>query len=254
MQPHRQPAAFEAGMSGKEDLPPAPERTIKHSQSIPARCEHDVETARRDGMDMPDAPQNNTQPSSDPFDGRSPQQRLFLPSRRKRPSHVLFSPELFCQAARGGVHIIEREHVVLRDISTQNAALRKADWQGRHRASCSGVINKPIGAKPTDAVEALAGFKFTLCNGHHFANGAGNWRNGRIAMNDRSTYSRSYLDVGQMIRRVEDIVRPLPQLIVSELGLLQRRLFMNNDEGASMRCSAQGIVDKASGDHLVRRQ
>ena len=72
-------------------------------------------------------------------------------------------------------------------------------------------------------------------------------------MDNRSTYGRSDLDVRQMVWRVENIERAVAEFVVSELGLLQRRFLMDDNEGTGVRRRANGIVDEARADHLVGR-
>src|SRR5262249_57084979 len=57
-----------------------------------------------------------------------------------------------------------------------------------------------------------------------------------------------------MIGRVENIERSVAEFVVSKLGLFQRRLLMNDDEGTGVWGGAYGIVDEPSADHLVSRQ
>jgi len=57
------------------------------------------------------------------------------------------------------VGVIDRKPIVLRNVSTQQGAFREAYRQGRRATGGGGTVDKPKRAKPTNAVEALAGLQ-----------------------------------------------------------------------------------------------
>jgi hypothetical protein len=65
---------------------------------------------------------------------------------------------------------------------------------------------------------------------------------------------RGDLDVWQMERSIENVEWAISHFDVPELNLFQGRILVHHDEGAGMRRSAQGVVDKACVEHLIRRQ
>lgn len=70
-------------------------------------------------------------------------------------------------------------------------------------------------------------------------------------MNDRSTYCRSDLDMGQMERCAKDVEWAVVELGVCGLRLLHRQLPMNDYESTSMWCSTLSIGDKSGGEQLI---
>ena len=138
----------------------------------------------------------------------------------KRPSHTLFAPERLNLAVNDRVDIIERDHFILRYISTQYTTFREANWQSRQGARGSSVVDEPVGAEPANAIEPLAVFRSRLATVDDLADRAVDRSDGRITMNDRSADGRSDLDVRQMKRRVEDVEWAFAKFVVCELGSL----------------------------------
>src|SRR5208282_6122530 len=99
---------------------------------------------------------------------------------REWPARILLSPESFGHAAGRCLHILEGEDMVFRNVATHHAAFREGDGQGRCGPRCSGVVDEPIRAETTDAVEALTSFQVTLGNCDHLANGPANGGHCRV--------------------------------------------------------------------------
>ena len=55
--------------------------------------------------------------------------------------------------------------------------------------------------------------------------------------------------MGQVKRRIENIEGAIAKLVIGELGLLVGVVFIDNDEAASMRCGADGVVNNAAVQH-----
>src|SRR5437667_1538210 len=221
-------------MPGEKYMPALPERWLKHEWSTPAMpgtCYRNRAARRRYACRIHS---KMTKPS---WNGsyRRVLHRGFLPLFCRRwPSRALFAPECLGHSGRALLHIIERKHIILRNISAQHAAFREPDGQGGHGASCSRVINEPIRAEPTDTVKEFAGFEITLGDGHHFGDRASGRGNRGILMDDRPSDGRGNLDVRKMERSIKDIERTVAQLVVCQLNLLERRVLVNNDEGAEI--------------------
>src|SRR4030095_4656539 len=62
------------------------------------------------------------------------------------------------------------------------------------------------------------------------------------------------LKVRQMERRVKDVERSIAKLVVRQLHFLERILFVNHDDGAGMRSSAERIVNQTRFNHLFGGQ
>ena len=58
----------------------------------------------------------------------------------------------------------------------------------------------------------------------------------------------------QMEGRVEDVEGSIAELVVGELGLLERRSFVDDHEGAGMRSRTESEVDEAGLEHFFRGQ
>ena len=104
------------------------------------------------------------------------------------------------------------------------------------------------------AIELLAGFQIALGHADDFADRPANRCDCRIIVYDRASDGGSYLQVRQMEWRVEDIERAVADFVISQLGFLQRILFVNDDEGARVRRRAQRVVHQTSTQHLFGRQ
>jgi len=89
-----------------------------------------------------------------------------------RPNRGLFPPEYLRQPISGRNHIVEGDHLVPGDRSTQSATFGESDRKGGHLAGCGCIVNEPIGAKPSDPIEDLAGFEIALGHGHYFTDWA----------------------------------------------------------------------------------
>src|SRR6516162_2372105 len=170
-------------MPGEENPAPAPERTINHYRSQPAN----VGPIGAKSGDMPIA-RGRLQPSQRHSRRHLLRQCRLRSSCWERPSCVLLAPQRFDLAAKGGLHIIEREHSVLRYISTQHAAFREPDWESCYSPSRRSIVDEPIGTEPTNTVKAFASFQVSLGNGHHFTDWTSDWGNGRITMDNGSAY------------------------------------------------------------------
>ncbi len=73
-------------------------------------------------------------------------------------------------------------------------------------------------------------------------------------MDDGSTDGRSNLGVWQMIRSVEDVKWTLSELVIRQLGPLERRFLVDDDKRTSVRRRTQSIVAQAGTDHFVGGQ
>lgn len=81
-------------------------------------------------------------------------------------------PQCFDRSVGRYIDVIERQHLILRNVPTQSAAFRETDRKGRGNPCCSSVLYEPVRTEPTNAIEPISGLKIAFGNRNHFANGA----------------------------------------------------------------------------------
>ena len=113
---------------------------------------------------------------------------------------------------------------VLWQVATQDASFREADRQRLHAARRSGIVDQAVGAETADAVEPLARFQVALRDADDFADRSAEGGDSGIAIDDGAADGGSDLEVRQMEGRVEDVERTVAELVIGELGLLERRV------------------------------
>jgi hypothetical protein len=107
----------------------------------------------------------------------------------------LLQPERFRKPTGPRDHVLERNDIVLRDISSQYTTFRQADWQSVIGASGSGIVDETVCAEPANPIELLAGFQVPFGDRHDFTDRSGERGDGRVTMDDRPAEGRGDLDV-----------------------------------------------------------
>ena len=144
------------------------------------------------------------------------------------------------------VHIIEGNAPASFETSRRSTqSFRQADRQRRHARADRRIVNQSVSAESADTVETFAGFQIALGNSHHFTNRTCQWvqRSDRDESPPGRWSTRS--EVRQVERRIEDIERTIAELVVRQLGFLERRIFVNNDERTGVWSCAERIVNEA---------
>src|SRR5262249_61406515 len=75
---------------------------------------------------------------------------------------------------------------------------------------------------------------------------------GGVAMNYGAVERRGNLDVRQMKRRVKSVKRPVAKFVIGQLDFLERRVFIDDDEGSGGRSGAESVVNQSGREHLFR--
>src|SRR6516162_9422977 len=170
------------------------------------------------------------------------------------PSFVLFTPQTVYDRVFNNIHLRERNDLILRDVLAKHTTLRKPDWQRSHLACGGGVVNQSVRAVTADPIESLSRFQVALGHRHNLAHRPTKGRHGGITMDRRPAKGRSNLEVRKVERRVKHVKRTLAKLVISELGLFERIIFVHDDESTRVRRRTQYIVNQSSFEHLIGRK
>lgn len=157
---------------------------------------------------------------------------------------ILERPESIYLPTERHFDVIDCEHRIGGNRSSQHTALAKAHRQRPQPAGDFDIVDHSVTGEPTDAIEVVPCFEINLGEGDYLRP---RWTNGSdrgVTKQDGAGNSQWGLEMGEMKRSIEDVERSLAHLEILHIGAALLVVVKTHDERPGSGFGSQHKVDQ----------